>query len=72
MHLSKDFSAYLKKMKKDAKLADEDQLQFDSLIESGNLDRVEAYPMHKGLDGKAVGIQKYNLYCKVDTNTRGH
>ena len=44
-NLSKEFMKYLAQKKKQAKISDENYLRFDSLIESGNLDRVEAYPL---------------------------
>ena len=52
-------------------------LKFDSTIESGNLERVEAQPISlKYIEMQKANsqpvIQKYNLYCKVDTNTKGH
>ena len=57
-------------------MQDEDYLKFDSAIESGNLERVEAYPLFKSHSelrhGTANRLQKYNLFCKVDTNTKGH
>ena len=43
------------------KLVNEEQLRFDSMFESGNLDMViEPKPW------------EYDLYMRVDTNTRGH
>ena len=65
-NLSKEFTSYLAKKKRDASAIEKDCLKFDSLIESGNLDRVEALPRLLN------NVQKYNLYCKVDTNTKGH
>lgn len=58
-------------------MQDEEYLMFDSTIESGNLERVDAYPInHKIVDVQRAsdGIvqHKYLLYCKVDTNTKGH
>ena len=51
-------------------------MHFDSTIESGNLERVEAYPLFKGFFDMKRGTvgrsQKYDLFCKVDTNTKGH
>ena len=59
------------------RMLDKEYLRFDSAIESGNLDRVEAFPLnHKTVEmcraQNALVVQKYNLFCKVDTNTKGH
>ena len=59
------------------RMLDKEYLRFDSAIESGNLERVEAFPLnHKTVEmcraQNALVIQKYNLFCKVDTNTKGH
>ena len=57
--------------------ADDEYLKFDSTIEGGNLDRAEVYPLsmaraaRQRLAAETVH-QMYNLYCKVDTNTKGH
>lgn len=42
-------------------LANENELRFDSTFESGNLDEVIK-----------IGPWEYDLYMRVDTNTRGH
>ena len=42
-----DLSKYLKLKRKEEKLLEEDYLRFDSMIESGNIERVEAYPLNK-------------------------
>ena len=46
-HLSQQLLGYIAQKEKDWKLQDEEYLQFDSSIESGNLERVEAYPLYK-------------------------
>ena len=68
---------YLKKLKKDNSLLDPEYLKFNSSFECGNLDRVEAFPInHKMINSlraaKETVIHKYNLFIKVDTNTKGH
>ena len=59
------------------RVLDPEYLRFDSTIESGNLERVEAFPLnHKNVEicraSNQLVVQKYNLFCKVDTNTKGH
>lgn len=44
------------------RLANEKELRFDSSFESGNLDYV----------AKTKNPWEYDLYMRVDTNTRGH
>lgn len=42
---SEDFQKYFLSQKRREKLLNKDQLRFSSFLESGNLDRVEAFPM---------------------------
>lgn len=73
----KPLKDFLRELKKNTRLLDEEHLHFDSTIESGNLERVDAMPIHHQIvdlqrASNAEVTQKYFLYCKVDTNTRGH
>ena len=70
-------SAFKQKRKELNKKLDPEYLRFDSMIESGNLERAEAFPINHSQFEMARArhqtvVQKYNLFCKVDTNTKGH
>ena len=48
---SNELREYLSQMKRDHRLLDPEYLKFDSAIESGNLERVEAFPInHRMID----------------------
>ena len=69
--------AELDNIKKDNNLLDPEYLKFNSSFESGNLDRVEAFPINHNMisslrAAKETVIHEYNLFIKVDTNTKGH
>ena len=65
------FTAYRNHLKSLDQKLNPNYLRFNSAFESGNLERVE---LGKTINqsGGLTSIQKYNLYCKVDTNTKGH
>ena len=47
----KEFKSFMRELRKNNRLIDEEYLRFDSTIESGNLERVDAYPInHKIVD----------------------
>ena len=45
--ISPELQNYMKRKKKEERLLEDEYLRFDSMIESGNVERVEAYPINR-------------------------
>ena len=76
-HQSEKLTEFLDQVKRTNRTLEPELLRFDSTIESGNLDRAEAQPLsstylEQQRAAKRQVTQRYNLFCKVDTNTKGH